>query len=224
MSSTKEQKKNKKQSNFFYDFVKFTGLPPTWIWFRPKTLYISEKAKERIKDGALVAANHITLLDPIIVQCAFWYRRMRCVATKELANTPSLEKFFHGLHCIMIDKNNFNIGSLRQVCDALQDEQLVVIFPEGTVNQVNEEVQAFKSGVTLMAHLSHKPIIPMYIVKPKHWYSRRYMVIGEPVTVESMCGKMPTMAELDAVCAYLHEKEEELMKFYQQYKKKAGKK
>ena len=224
MSSTEEQKKKKtkkkkREYNFPYDFVKVTGSIPTWIWMRPKILHVNKKVTKRIKGGVLIASNHISFLDPIIIHCVFWKRRLHCLATKDLYTSPTKERFFNLMHCIKIDKENFNIGSLHTVCDRLKEGKAVVIFPEGKVNRA-ENVESYKSGAILMAHIAHKPIIPVYIVRRQHWYNRQVAVIGEPIDVNAMCGKIPSMEEIDKASAYMREKEIELMEFYNNKNKK----
>lgn len=224
MTSKKEsQPKKKKINNFPYDFVKVTGIIPAWIWLRPKLHYVSDKAKKRVKGGVLFAGNHSTFIDPIAAHLAFWYRRMRCLATKDLYNTPAKARMFTLMNCIMVDKENFNIGSLHDAIDALKDDQAVLIFPEGGVNRKTDEVKSFKSGVILMAHLGKKPIVPFYIVKPKKWYNRYHIVIGEQINVQEMCGKIPTVEELEKMSTHLHDKEVELATYYEQYVKRKQK-
>ena len=220
MNSKSEQKK-KRQSNFFYDFVKITGALPTLLWMRPKILKINKNVPKRIKGGVLIASNHISFLDPITIHCAFWYRRLHSLATKDLYNTPRKTRFFNAMHCIMVDKENFHMDTFHNVCDRLKEEKAVVIFPEGTVNREGEEVRSFKSGAILMAYSSRKPIVPVYLVKTKHWYNRRVIIIGEPINVNELCGKIPSMEAIDKVCSYLREKESELLEFYhEKYVKK----
>lgn len=213
MNST--AKKKKKQSNFAYDFVKITGVIPALIWLRPRIIRASEKVPKKIKGGAIVAANHTSFLDPIIVHLAFLNRRLHCLATKDLYDTPTKKKFFELMHCIIVDKENFNMSSLHSVCDRLKEEKLVVIFPEGYVNREDDKVQDYKSGAVLMAHIGKKPIVPVYIVKPKRWYNRVTIMIGEPIDVASICGKIPTMDKIDEASKFIHDKEIELATIYE---------
>ena len=49
---------------WFFDLTKTTAAIPGLLWLRPKWIYESPKAKERIRGGALLCANHQSLLDP----------------------------------------------------------------------------------------------------------------------------------------------------------------
>ena len=46
------------------------------LWFRLRKIYVSDTAKEKIRNGALIAANHTNFYDPLMLGCCFWYRRM----------------------------------------------------------------------------------------------------------------------------------------------------
>ena len=214
MNSKKEQKKTKR-NYFLYDFVKITGAIPCFFWLRVKTIRFSSNSPKRVKGAAVIAANHTSFLDPIIVHLAFWYRRLHCLATKDLFSTKLKRWFFTTTNCIEVDKENFSIASLHTVCDVLRDGKAVMIFPEGHVNRDVEDLHTYKSGAVLMAHIGRAPIIPVYIAKGKRWYNRTSVVIGEPVNVCEMCGRIPSMEDIDKVSLYLHEKEEELKAFYE---------
>ena len=206
------KKKNKKDNYLFYDFVKLTAVVPGLLWFRPKNVYATEGAKARIKGGALLISNHSGDIDPIIAMMAIWYRRHHFITTTDLFNTKIKRFLFEGFHCIEIDKENVSMNTLRTAIECLKDEKLVSIFPEGYLTK-NEELQKFKSGVVLMAVTAKKPIVPIYIKKRKNCLHRQRVVIGEPINPVEICGgKMPSLAQMEEIAAFLREKESELKK------------
>lgn len=222
MNSEKNSKKNVKKSkknplfhNFCYDFVKITGAPAALIWMRPKIHYPFGRPSK--KGGFMVISNHPTFVDPIVVHLAFPFRRMYCVATKDLCATPLRRMFFKIAHCIIVDKENFSLSSFHEVVGRLEQGKVVVIFPEGRVNREadSEPLLAFKSGAVLMAHRASAPILPMFIVKNDKWYKRQHIVMGQPLDIASIMGKMPTMEEMNKVTDLLREKEEELKEYYE---------
>lgn len=210
-----KNKRNKKIGKYFwYDFVKLTGFVPAWIWIRPKIIRESDNVPKHVKGGVLIASNHVTFIDPIILHLAFPHRRLHSIATKDVAKTKLRKMFFTVANCIFIDKQNFSMASLREICDYLKDEKAVVIFPESSVQEQNV-VRDYKSGVVLMSLLSKKPILPVCIIRGKTKFSRVKVVIGEPVDVASMYGPMPTMEQMDQICQMLQQKEEQLLQKYQ---------
>lgn len=218
MNTKTKPKKAKLFKHLFYDFVLFTGALPGFIWMHPRYLYKSPEAKKRIKGGALVVSNHISLFDPVYLLFAIWYRRHRFVCIKELFAHPLARWFFTKAGCIPIDRENMNLGSMREIIDALKNEELVTLFPEGHINESNEPLDAFKSGVVLMSVLSGKPIIPVYIHK-KPSIGGLTVVIGEPLDPTLLYGCRPTSAQLAEISELLRQREHELIAIFKEAQK-----
>ena len=216
----KPKKKIKKRNYFFLNFVKATGFPAV-LYYRPKILCYGKTRPKDIKGGAIVVANHTSFFDPIFGYCVFWRRNLHLVATKDLFAGKLKNFFFKSVHCIEVDKENFSMKCFYEIQEVLENDKLVMIFPEGRLNLDNpDKMLAFKSGTVLMAHRANKPIIPLYIVKGKKWYNRWHGVIGDPIDVREMCGPLPSLDKINEVCALLKQKEEELRDFYLRSKKK----
>ena len=210
----KPKKKRPLGYNFWYDMVKVGSALPTLLWMRPKIYY--PKGKPNKKSAFVVISNHPTFLDPIIVQTVFPWRRLHSLATKDLFNSKAKETFFTKVHCIVVDKENFNMSSFRKVVEALEMGEAVVIFPEGRVHvDTPQEVLAFKSGAVMMAHRAGAPIIPMYIVKKTKWYQRQRVVMGQALDVPGLLGRFPSVEQLNAVSDLLREKEVELREYFE---------
>ena len=201
----------------FYDFVKITAGLPGLLAFRPKLLYYDPGKRERIRGGALLIANHFGFFDPIYLQYAVWYRRMRFVCLQSFFDSRA-GWLFEAVHCIPINRDNIGMDSIRTIIDSLKEEKLVAMFPEGHVNE-NTGIDPFKSGMVLMAMQSDKPIIPVYIRPRKHWYERLVLVIGEKVNVKEACAGKTGMAAMEEVAAILKEKEEELKILAEEWKR-----
>ena len=193
----------------FYDFVKLTAAIPGLIFFRPRVLYASKEAKKHVRGGALLISNHTAVYDPIYLQAAIWYRRHHFICLKEFFEGKG-GWFFRSFMCIPIDRENFNISSFREITAHLKAGELVSMFPEGRINDETEGVAAFKSGMVLMAIRSGVPIVPAYIRRWEGFPKRLVMAVGETIDVTKLCGARPTMSQIDAVSALLHEKEDEL--------------
>ena len=208
--------------NFCYDFVYVTGALPALLWLRPKVHYPYGKPDKKGAGRGL--SNHRTMIDPILVQMAFPFRRMNSIATKDLFSSPAKERFFTLMHCIKIDKNNFSTSSFHEIVKRLGEKKLVVIFPEGEVHvKSGEEILAFKSGAVLMAHRAGAPAIPLYVAEKKKWYHRQHMVMGQAVDVRELLGKIPTVDAIAAASVTLREKEVELQAYYENHCRKEAK-
>lgn len=214
-SKTNSTKKNwiVKENTAFLDFVRITGAVPAFIWKRPKVYYVGDKKKCLVKGGVLIASNHVTFTDPILLYCVFWRRRLRFLATKDLYKSKFLEFLFSVVGCIQVDKENFNISTLHDVVDKLKNGKAILIFPEGQVNK-SEQTLSFKSGAVLMSQLSGVPIQPVFIVHPKKWYKPNVAIVGEPIDVRSMCNLVPSVDELQKISDHIRDCEEKLKQYY----------
>ena len=204
------KKQRKKTKNyFFHDFVKITAAIPGLLWFRMKKVFVSKEAKKKIKKGALIISNHSGDIDPMVLMVCIWYRRHHFIATTELFNTKLKRFIFENFRCIEIDKQNVSMDTFREIVSYLKKDKIVSMFPEGYLTR-NEEVQKFKSGVVLMSVTANKPIIPIYIKKRKSVWNRQCVVIGEPINPTEICGKTPSLKEMENIAEILRQKEETL--------------
>lgn len=213
MKNTKQAKSKLFSLKYlFYDFTKISAFLPGLIWFRPKFIYENEKAKKKIRGGALVIANHCTFYDPVYLMSAIWYRRHHFVCLKQffMSKAGWLFKLFL---CIPIDTGNFGFGSFHEIVEHLQAGELVSLYPEGHVNVEDTSIKAFKSGVVLMSLKGKSPIVPVYIEPKKHFYNRLKAVIGEPVDIVALYGEKPSFAQVEEIAKLLKEKEENLKNY-----------
>ena len=202
-----------KESTIFIDFVRATGVIPLLIWKRPKVYYVGDKKKCFPKGGVLIASNHITYTDPLLLYGVFWRRRLRFLATKELYKNNFIAFLFSAAGCIQVDKENFNMSFFRGVVDKLKKGGAIMIFPEGQINQEGK-ILSYKLGAVLMAQLSGAPIQPVYVTKREKFLHRNIALVGEPIDVCSMCSRFPTMDELAQVNEFIRKKELELEEYY----------
>lgn len=213
--STQKNLNSKKPSlgeNFAYDFVKTTGIPGACIVMRPKVIRVGDQSLP--KGGYMISANHCSFLDPILIHCVFWNRRVYSLATKDLYKNKLMTWFLNCIHCIQVDKQNFSLDSFHAVTKQLKRGKVVLIFPEGQVNLDSKDMTAFKSGIILMAQSAKVPIVPVYLVPTKRWYHQRVALIGAPIDIRELCGMMPTVDDLNRAGDYVQQKQQELKDYY----------
>lgn len=159
----------------------------------------------RIKGGAILAANHNTFSDTFLLGVAVWYRRMFFLAAEVVMRGKLRSWLLKGVGAIRIDRNGTDIEAVRQAVKTLKRGELVAIFPQGGISQEGQ-IHALKSGVVLIALQAGAPIIPMHIVPAERWYSRRVVVIGEPLDPKTYIQKkFPSTADIDLVTQKLLE-------------------
>lgn len=213
----KNNKKKYKESYFLRDVV--WGFASIWgyVWFRPKRYYVSDKAKPRIKGGALLISNHVGFHDPVYIMMCLNYRRHHFIAAKEMFPKGFKKFLFERVFfCIGVDRENVSPSFMREVIGRLKDGQLVSMFPEGHINQQSEGVAEFKNGAVFMALKAGVPIVPVYIHKRKNIFERLKMVVGEPIELSLADSGMTSSEYLAAMSEELRQKELELAEYYRQ--------
>lgn len=159
----------------------------------------------RIEGSALLAANHVGFSDTFVLGATVWYRRMFFLAAEVVMRGKLRSWLLRGVGAIRIDRNAADIEAIRKSVDILKQGDLLAIYPQGGIEK-NDQVQSLKSGVALIALQAGVPIIPMHIVKAKHWYSRRKVVIGQPLDPKAYIQKkFPTTADIELVTEKLME-------------------
>ena len=150
--------------------------------YRP--IYINEKVIPN-EGGALLAGNHIHDFDGFLVISAIKKRYVRFLVKIELTK-GFLGPFFKGAGMIPVDRAKKHTGVTQIGIDVLKNDNLLSLFPEGTVNETNELILPFKLGAIKMAYESKKPIIPFAITgKFKLFKKGLKLEFGEPYYVKS---------------------------------------
>lgn len=113
-----------------------------------------------LSGGALIAANHRSYLDPLVL-CAALHRPATFVAMKELFDVPLLGSLLRP-YCIPVDRGRPLPSTVKEAVSGLVRGDLVVIFPEGGI-RTEEERADLKRGTVAIARLSRAPVIPARI-------------------------------------------------------------
>lgn len=179
-----------------------------WVAFFPMRLFYRVKIfgkKNFIKKGKCVGiCNHYTMLDVPIVAVQF-YRRLHFIAKKELYRKKSAAWLFRHLGAIKIDRDTADIGAMKAALKVLKEEEMLMLFPEGTRNKTGEDdVQNVKAGAALFAIKGKAPVVPMVLYRPPKAFRKNYLMIGKPFSFEALYGKKLTQEDMDAAAEKIH--------------------
>lgn len=111
--------------------------------------------------GALVAANHISYLDPPAIGSAI-PRKPTFMARKGLFEIPVL-KWFIRHFSFPVDRERPRPSTIKDAVKRLRGGELVLMFPEGRRSD-SGELQTAKRGIGMIASLSNVPVIPAIII------------------------------------------------------------
>ena len=126
----------------------------------------------------LLAVNHVSLLDPLIVlwlgECT--RRKIRFLAMAELWKNPVLRFFLDGTRQIPVARASLDaVTSLRPAEEALAAGECVCIFPEGVISD-DLELTPGKTGVARLAQTTGVPVTPVAL-----WGTQRVHAKGRPI-------------------------------------------
>ncbi len=177
---------------------------PVLLIFRVKRLTpTGKKYKQKIKGGAILAANHTSFSDPFIVGATVWYRRLYFLVAEIVMQGKLRVALLKGAGAIRINRQEADIEAINQSVTKLKQGYLLTVFPQGGINK-DDDIDTIKSGAVLMALRAGVPIVPMHIHPKKHWYSRQIVVIGETIEPQTYCQKkIPSTADIKAISTAL---------------------
>ena len=146
--------------------------------------------------GVIVAANHISFVDPLCVADAIMFstkRMPRFLAKSTLfEGNGLLGRTMRGAKQIPVHRNTSDASAaLQSAVEALQAGELVLIYPEGTVSRDPDKwPMATRTGVARLALLSGAPVVPVaqWGAQELHdsYRSNRFRLFGRPlVTVQA---------------------------------------
>lgn len=143
----------------------------------------------------LIAANHASHLDPPFVGCQV-PRQMRFFARRTLWSNPVASWWLDNTETIAVDRDSGDVGAIKRVLQALQENRAVVLFPEGT-RSPDGQFQKPKAGVGLMACKTGAPVVPCRVFGSFEALGRGRSLprLGTPVSI--VFGRPLTPAEYD---------------------------
>ncbi len=111
--------------------------------------------------GAIVVANHVSGLDPLLL-IASSRRPLRFIIAREEYERFGLRWLFRAVGCIPIDRDARPDRALRTALRALADGEVVALFPQGGIH-IAETPALLKRGVARLAQRSGALVYPAHI-------------------------------------------------------------
>ncbi len=112
--------------------------------------------------GAILAANHLSGLDPMLM-IASCSRPVRFMIATEQYRRRTLNWLFRLIGCIPVDRSGKPEKAFQEALRALENGAVIGVFPQGRIRAPGEGPVALKRGVVALAHLAAVPIIPLHI-------------------------------------------------------------
>ncbi|MDI6774988.1 MAG: acyl-[ACP]--phospholipid O-acyltransferase [Verrucomicrobiota bacterium] len=142
-------------------FVRFVGVVLIRLFYR---LTIRGEAHLPPEGGALLVANHVTWVDPLLIM-ATTQRRIRFVMARDALARNWLRPILRLMHVIPISPNDPPrqiVAALNDARRSLNEGRLVCIFAEGAISR-NGNMRGFRPGFERIVRDTNHPVIPIHI-------------------------------------------------------------
>lgn len=140
--------------------------------FRPQIINKNLIPKE---GKVILVGNHISKKDGFIL-AASTKRCVRFIAKDELVKGKA-KFFFTRIGLIPVNRRIKDNSVVPAAVKVLNNNHLIGIFPEGTINKTKDIIMPFKTGVIRMAIESGSPIIPFAIVGKYTKYKKNVKIV-----------------------------------------------
>lgn len=140
--------------------------------------------------GAMLAGNHVSYMDPIVLWCAS-PRPVHFMAKAELWDNTIIRYFLPRLWGFPVRRGEPDRAAITTATDLLKAGNLVGVFPEGSRAQdASAELGAAHGGAAFIALRAEVPVVPVAFVGTGDVWprgaklprlARTYIQIGAPV-------------------------------------------
>jgi 1-acyl-sn-glycerol-3-phosphate acyltransferase len=153
---------------------------------------------------AILAANHASFLDPILIGLRA-RRPVRFLVSNQFYRDPRLHALLRWLGTIPVGGDAGIVRSFRQVAEVIERGGLLGIFPEGGITR-DGSMKPFRSGAAVLALRMGVPIVPIHLrgtfdALPRYAKWPRFVPvtlrIGDPMSVAAR--PKPTSVEIAAL-------------------------
>lgn len=147
--------------------------------------------------GCIVAANHVSYLDPPIVGSAIRNRVVRFMARDTLFRHPMAGRLLLRVAAVPLSRERGDVGALRKAIQVLKGGSCLGLFPEGT-RSPDGMLREAKGGVGFLIAKAGVPVVPACIVG-SHRAFPRHAVWIRPWKVRIFFGPAISPAEFAAL-------------------------
>ena len=164
------------QSKALYAVGRAVCKPVFKLLYRYKTI-IEEPLP--LVGGMIIASNHISNSDPVLLGLSQKKRRLFFMAKIELFKNKFFGALIRALGAFPVERGAGDGKAIKTGEDLIRDGEIMTIFIEGGP----------RSGCALVAQQMQVPVVPACITiigNKKHTFAKRVIHFGKPLTPEKL--------------------------------------
>lgn len=132
------------------------------IWMRMWFRYTARGGEQvPLEGGCLIASNHASFLDPMVVGCGVMHRFVRFMARDTLFKNRLFLWWADGMGVVRINRSRGDVAALKDALAVLKKGGVLCVFPEGTRSQ-DGRLQKAKGGIGFLMAKAGVPVVPAY--------------------------------------------------------------
>ncbi len=167
--------------------IKFVLKITTLLLYRVKVV-----GAENIEEGKpyILCPNHTSNWDPPTMVAALKRNDVYILAKEEMFVNEFIKWLAVKVHALPVKRGKNDINLLKSCVKVLNENHLVLMFPEGTRNGIKKKGK-IQNGAVLISLMSGVPIIPIGIQAKysRPFISRVKINIGKPLTFDEFKDK-----------------------------------
>lgn len=171
-----------------YKVLYFLLAPLIRLLFGVKVIYPENESEQG--RPLIVAANHISAADPVIICASLKKHQPRYMAKKSLFKIPLLKQLISAFGAFPIDRTGSALGAIKTSIALLEAGNCVGIFPQGhRYPGVSPRGTDVKKGVGMIAAHTKADILPIAIKTQNYrcpFLRRTYIIIGKPIAYSEL--------------------------------------
>ena len=142
---------------------------------------------------AVIVSNHISGIDPLLIQRAA-ICRVHWMVAREYVEHPAMAWAFRILQVISVNRGGVDTSATKQAIRLLERGESVGMFPEGRINTKPNETLLLpgRPGAAWVALRARVPVVPCYVSGSPYsgtalgsflMTARARVVVGEPIDI-----------------------------------------
>jgi 1-acyl-sn-glycerol-3-phosphate acyltransferase len=133
-------------------------------WIFHAVLKITVIGKENIprQGGYILASNHLSNLDPILLGVVSCPRELHFMAKEELFKNPLAGFILKRVHAFPLKRDSADLTAIKEAIRRVRKGQAILLFPEGTRQSAGKFGEPLP-GVGFLAQKLNVPVIPALI-------------------------------------------------------------